>query len=104
MRNMNPAKLYVYVKNYINFIWPIAKIISKIPKIGYKVNWSLLISDYSQTILKGADNKLLKEFAVLILLICSHQNMIIPKRLILFKSGLFRQDLRKLICITGITE
>ena len=64
-RNINPKKLYVYVNNYINLAWPVAKIISKIPKIGYRINWRLLIADYSQTILKGADNKLLKEFAVL---------------------------------------
>ena len=64
-RKMNSEKLYKRVKKYINFIWPLAKLIRKIPKIGYAINWRLLIADFSQTILKGADDKILKEFAIL---------------------------------------
>lgn len=60
----NPKKLYEITKKYIDFMWPLARIISKIPKIGYTINWRLLVADYS-TVLPNADDKTLKEWAYL---------------------------------------
>ena len=63
-KKMNPQKLYKYTVRYINFMWPIARLIMKIPVIGKKINWRLMIADYS-ILLKNADSKTLKEWAVL---------------------------------------
>ena len=63
-KRMNPDKLYKLTVKYINFMWPIALLIIKIPKIGKMINWQLMIADYSQR-LKNADKKLLKEWAIL---------------------------------------
>jgi len=61
-KNMNADKLYKYTKKYVDFMWPIANIIRRIPKIGPKINWALCIADYSQLGLKG---KMLKEWTYL---------------------------------------
>ena len=64
IKNIEPQKLYSLVERYVNFIWPLARLISKIPKIGYAINWRLLVADYS-TILPGATSDQLKEWAIL---------------------------------------
>jgi len=63
-KRMNPEKLYKLTVNYVNFMWPLALIIMKIPKIGGMINWRLMIADYSRR-LKGADKNTLKEWAIL---------------------------------------
>jgi SAM-dependent methyltransferase len=63
-KKIDPEKLYKSVKEYINFIWPLAKLIRKIPKIGKKINWRLMVADYSE-LLPDADEKTLKEWAIL---------------------------------------
>jgi SAM-dependent methyltransferase len=60
-RRVNPEKLYAAVVKYIDFMWPLASLIRKIPK-GHGINWRLLIADYSSLGLKG---KVLKEWAYL---------------------------------------
>jgi SAM-dependent methyltransferase len=63
-KQMAPDKLYESVKSYINFVWPLASIIRKIPKLGKKINWRLMVADYSE-LLPNADEKILKDWAVL---------------------------------------
>ncbi|TAF65982.1 MAG: class I SAM-dependent methyltransferase [Cytophagales bacterium] len=63
-KGTNPEKLYKNVKRYIDFMWPLARIIRKIPKIGPSINWRLMIADYSQQF-KNFDDKTLKEWAYL---------------------------------------
>jgi SAM-dependent methyltransferase len=63
-KNMNPEKLYSLTERYINFMWPVAQIFMKIPKVGKMINWRLMIADYSP-MLKRADKKMLKEWAIL---------------------------------------
>lgn len=60
----NPEKLYAGIVKYIDFIWPLAKIIRKIPKIGKSINWRLMVADYSR-ILPNADEQTLKQWAYL---------------------------------------
>lgn len=61
-KNIAEDKLYRYTKKYIDFMWPIANIIRRIPNIGRKINWALCIADYSRLGLKG---NMLKEWAYL---------------------------------------
>jgi len=61
-KSMEPDKLYKYSKKYIDFMWPIANIIRKIPKIGPMINWALCIADYSR---RGLQGQILKEWAYL---------------------------------------
>jgi len=63
-RRIAPGKLYHAVKKYVDAMWPIAKIVRKIPVVGPTINWKLLIADYSK-LLPGADDATLKEWAYL---------------------------------------
>jgi SAM-dependent methyltransferase len=60
----NPERLYRAIKRYVDFMWPLARLIRKIPRLGYAINWRLLVADYS-SLLPGADEKMLKEWAYL---------------------------------------
>jgi SAM-dependent methyltransferase len=61
-RNMKPDQLYRLTKRWVDFMWPLSSLIRKIPKIGYSINWRLLVADYSPWGIKG---DLLKEWAYL---------------------------------------
>lgn len=63
-RQMPPQKLYAAVQKYVNLMWPLARIVRKIPGVGPTLNWKLLIADYSR-VLPGADDATLKEWACL---------------------------------------
>ncbi|MEP7245913.1 MAG: methyltransferase domain-containing protein [Gammaproteobacteria bacterium] len=61
-RHMNPDRLYARVRAWVDFMWPLATLIRKLPK-GHSINWRLLlVADYSQLGLKG---DMLKEWAYL---------------------------------------
>jgi SAM-dependent methyltransferase len=45
-RRMNPERLYRLVRRYISCVWWLARLVSRIPRIGRKLNWILLIADY----------------------------------------------------------
>jgi SAM-dependent methyltransferase len=64
IQKTDPEKLYKQVTSYIDFMWPLATQIRRIPRYGKSINWLLLIADYSQ-LLKGADDKTLKQWAYL---------------------------------------
>lgn len=61
-RNMEPTRLYRLTRRWIDFMWPISRLISKIPCIGSALNWRLLVADYNTWGLRGS---MLKECAYL---------------------------------------
>jgi SAM-dependent methyltransferase len=58
-----PAKLYNFCRAYINFIWPLSRLIAKIPKLGRHLNWMLLVADYQGILNLSKEN--MKEWAIL---------------------------------------
>lgn len=62
-RRMVPARLYRLVRTYINIVWPLARILARVPKIGKKVNWLLLVADYHGVY--DLPDDMLREWAIL---------------------------------------
>lgn len=63
-RKMDSQKLYDRCKAYIDFMWPLVRVIRHIPKVGDAIIWRLLIADtYPE--MPDADDKTLKEWAYL---------------------------------------
>jgi SAM-dependent methyltransferase/uncharacterized protein YbaR (Trm112 family) len=60
-RRMNPDRLYARVQGWVDFMWPLASIIRRLPK-GYAINWRLLVADYS---FLGLHGRMLKEWSYL---------------------------------------
>ena len=60
-RRMDPNRLYARVQRWVNFMWPLASIIRRLPK-GYAINWRLLVADYS---FLGLQGQMLKEWSYL---------------------------------------
>ncbi len=63
VRGMSSERLYRLCKGYINRIWGIASLIHKIPKIGSRINWILLVPDYRDS--APLSEEMLKEWAIL---------------------------------------
>lgn len=59
---MESVRLYERTRKWIDFIWPLSRVIGKIPRLGPIINWRLLVPDYSREGLRG---KALKEWAYL---------------------------------------
>lgn len=59
-RRIPPAKLHAWTRRYVDSMWPIARTVRRIPRIGKALNWRLLIADYSDEI---SDDALLREWA-----------------------------------------
>jgi SAM-dependent methyltransferase len=64
VRHLPPTRLYDLTKRYVDLMWPIAKRIRKIPKIGTAINWRLLITD-AWLLLPDADDETLRQWAYL---------------------------------------
>ena len=45
-RRVEPKRLYRLTSRYVDFMWPLAKRVRRIPKIGKPLNWRLLVADY----------------------------------------------------------
>jgi SAM-dependent methyltransferase len=60
---MPPRRLYALCRSYIDGMWWIASLIHRIPRIGSRINWILLIPDY-RDILPLSEEQL-KEWAIL---------------------------------------
>jgi SAM-dependent methyltransferase len=45
-KRIPPERLYSAVETYIDLMWPIARVINRIPRFGRWLNWRLLIADY----------------------------------------------------------
>src|SRR5437660_12667493 len=41
-------RLYRWTRAYVDAMWPVARMLMKVPIIGKQVNWRLLIADYNQ--------------------------------------------------------
>jgi uncharacterized protein YbaR (Trm112 family)/2-polyprenyl-3-methyl-5-hydroxy-6-metoxy-1,4-benzoquinol methylase len=63
-KKSDPEKLYESVKSYINFVWPVVRVLQRIPKLGKQISWRFMVPDYS-SLLPDADEKTLKEWAIL---------------------------------------
>jgi len=62
-KKISPEKLYQWCKRYVEFMWPTARIINKIPYLGNRLNWQLLIADYRGKY--KLSEEMLKEWAIL---------------------------------------
>lgn len=62
-RRVAPHELYGYVVRYINFMWPIARVINKLGGFGRWLNWRLLVADYRGVF--ALSDEMLKEWAIL---------------------------------------
>jgi SAM-dependent methyltransferase len=59
-RRVEPKKLYRITSRYVDYVWPLAQRLRRIPKIGKSLNWRLLVGDYSDLI---EDDAVLRELA-----------------------------------------
>jgi ubiquinone/menaquinone biosynthesis C-methylase UbiE/uncharacterized protein YbaR (Trm112 family) len=82
VRHLEPDRLYTLVKRWVDFMWPLATVIRKLPK-GHGINWRLMVADYSPLGLKG---DALKEWAYL-----DTFDMLSPKYDLHVRSGTFHQ-------------
>ena len=62
-RRLPPKLLYRLVAAHVRFMWPIARLINKIPVVGRKINRMLLIVDYRGRY--DLSEELLKEWSIL---------------------------------------
>lgn len=62
-RELPPEKLYPWCKRYVSAMWPLARWINRVPRIGRYINWALLIADYRGRY--PLSESLLKEWAIL---------------------------------------
>jgi len=61
-KRLPPQTLYKLTKSYIDFMWPLASVVRRIPRIGVPLNWRLLVADYSK---EGLTGERLREWAYL---------------------------------------
>ncbi len=61
-RRMQPERLYALTRTWIELVWPLSRVISRIPHAGRLINWRLMVADYSAL---GLPDAALKEWAVL---------------------------------------
>ena len=45
-RRIPPERLYRLTSWYVRHMWPLARVIGRIPRLGKKLNWALLVADY----------------------------------------------------------
>jgi SAM-dependent methyltransferase len=61
-RRLPPAQLYAWTRRYVALMWPVARVVRRIPKVGAAINWRLLIGDYSR---HHTDDAILRSWAEL---------------------------------------
>jgi SAM-dependent methyltransferase len=59
-RRMAPDRLYGFTSRYVDALWPVARRVRRVPRIGRALNWRLLIGDYSGLI---DDDERLRDWA-----------------------------------------
>lgn len=62
-RRIPPRLLYPMTRTYIRVLWPVARLIHRIPRVGRRINWALQIADYRG--IYPLDEAALREWAVL---------------------------------------
>ncbi len=58
-----PGALYALTSRYVKAMWPVARLLARVPLVGRRLNWMLLIGDY-QGVLPLGDAQL-REWAIL---------------------------------------
>jgi SAM-dependent methyltransferase len=94
-----PDNLYEFCRHYINFIWPLSKLISKIPKLGRHLNWMLLVADYRGIL--NLPEKKLKEWAILDTFDMLSPKYDFPQNLPTIKKWLSEMPLKNIECSYG---
>jgi SAM-dependent methyltransferase len=61
-RRIDPPVLYRLTRAWVDTLWPLTRLVARIPKIGSSLNWRLLVPDYR---FLGLPEPLLKEWAQL---------------------------------------
>jgi len=59
---MDPGRLYELTRIYVGLMWPVSRLIHKLP-LGRQMNWALLIADYEG--IYDLSNHMLKTWAIL---------------------------------------
>ena len=49
-RRIPPQRLYKFTTAYIRAMWPLARLLRRIPYFGIRLNWALLIPDYAKSL------------------------------------------------------
>jgi 2-polyprenyl-3-methyl-5-hydroxy-6-metoxy-1,4-benzoquinol methylase/uncharacterized protein YbaR (Trm112 family) len=62
-RRMAPERLYRLTSAYVRTMWPLTKVLRRIPRIGRKLNWMLGVGDYGGKL--DLPDAMLREWAVL---------------------------------------
>lgn len=62
-RRVRPDRLYRMTSAYVRGMWPLARLIGRIPKVGRKLNWMLLIGSYHG--MYDLSDEQMREWAVL---------------------------------------
>ena len=62
-RRMPPKVLYTITRAYVRLMWPLARVIHRIPRLGPKINWRLFVIDYRGVF--PLSESLLQEWAIL---------------------------------------
>ncbi len=60
----DPESLYRRTMAHVDCLWPLARILRRLPAIGSAINWRLLVADYSR-VLPEATDEMLREWAYL---------------------------------------
>jgi SAM-dependent methyltransferase len=64
-RRMQPQRLYPLVERYVRAMWPLARLLRRLPdRLGEAIVWRLLVADYARQFPQLADEQL-KELAIL---------------------------------------
>jgi SAM-dependent methyltransferase len=61
-RRMAPQRLHTLTAGYVERMWPLARRVRRIPRVGRQLNWRFLIGDYSDVL---QDDQTLLEWAKL---------------------------------------
>jgi SAM-dependent methyltransferase len=61
-RRVDPELLYRYTQRYVALMWPLARLVRRIPGFGAAINWRLLIGDYRLLL---SDDTVLRKWAEL---------------------------------------
>jgi len=62
-RRISPKLLYRITRAYVTMMWPIARLIHRIPRFGPLINWRLFVIDYRDVF--PLSESLLREWAIL---------------------------------------
>jgi len=62
-RRIPPHLLYPLTRAYVRAMWPLARLIHRVPRVGRRINWALQIADYRD--IYPLSERQLREWAIL---------------------------------------